>query len=270
MGAAELRAFEPAVGPTSTLTAAQVEILAREGLEIPLDEVDVLEDGTLAYKNQRVVLYIRDVKQYRQNEPSLPRFHVSDCDTLQGMRAKNRYERYVVATRDTGVFQIKLMGLNATRYTTSDKSLQVCQNCLIKLNWNEFVIYRYIQARRAEIVSSFTLVSYFEKYGKTFVGGMPSHTEQTAPENTYTADFAKVAEVIKKKRGYRCGKCGIDLSLWKQYLHAHHKNGMQYNNRESNIEILCIEHHAEEPFHGHMKGAAYKEFLRLKATGAIH
>jgi hypothetical protein len=112
MGNVTLGSFTASTTTERFLTPEQVEQLAREGIEIPLNEVEVLEDGTLAYKGTRVVLYIRDVKQYRQAELSLPRFHVSDCDTLHEMRAKNRFGRYVVATRDTGTFQIRLMTYN--------------------------------------------------------------------------------------------------------------------------------------------------------------
>lgn len=60
---AELREFKP---PQSedVLRPEEINRLAREGIEIPLDQVNVLPDGTLAYKNQRVVLYIRDVKHF--------------------------------------------------------------------------------------------------------------------------------------------------------------------------------------------------------------
>src|ERR1700692_1143337 len=127
---APLRQYE-AASSSGMLTVEEIEILAREGLDIPLQDVTVLEDGTLVYKNRRVVLYIRDVKQYRKTEPDeLPRFHVSNCDKLQEMRANDRFERYVVATRDTGVFQINLKSYNSSAFEKSDKALRVCQLCL--------------------------------------------------------------------------------------------------------------------------------------------
>src|SRR6185437_6474991 len=119
-------------------------------IEIPLDEVRVLEDGTLAYKNQRVVLYIRDVKQYRRSQPTdadLPRFHVADCDKLKEMRSNNRYERYVVATRDTGVFTINFKPQGAQRFIKSDKQLCVCQLCLRRLDWDNFSRFRFDRSR---------------------------------------------------------------------------------------------------------------------------
>ncbi len=259
--------FTPAAS-SGILTVEEIERLSKEGIEIPLDEVRVLRDGTLAYKNQRVVVYIRDVKQYRHSVPKehdLPRFHISHCDKLQEMRANNRYQRYVVATRDSGVFQINLKAQNAVNYQTREERLRVCQYCLGKLNWDDFVLHRQVAHHRNRIVQSFTLQEYFKLYGKTFVEEMPNHTEQTAPLNDYTRDFKEIAERIKIRRNYRCDECGIDLSAHKKFLHAHHKNGIQSDNRESNIGIFCIEHHAEQFSHGHMKSLPdYREFMRLK------
>src|SRR6185437_13545466 len=109
----------------------------------------VLGDGTLAYKNQRVILYIRDIKQFRDKSPSddhLPRYHLTDCDKLQEMRANNRYGRYVVATRDTGEFQVNLTRNGALRQ--SDERLTVCQFCLGQLNWENFIVVRKDKRQR--------------------------------------------------------------------------------------------------------------------------
>lgn len=269
MGAA-LRAFEPPHNE-EVLTPEEIDRLAREGIEIPLDQVSVLPDGTLAYKNQRVVLYIRDIKQFRNQGPAddnLPRFHVTDCEKLQEMRANNRYERYVVATRDTGEFRINLMRNNY--YHERDERLRVCQFCLGRLNWDNFTIRRQRANERRTIVSAFTLARYFTLYPKTFIREMPQHTEQTAPRNNYTADFPQISERIKRMRRYQCEECNIDLSGQRRYLHAHHRNGIQYDNSDGNIAILCIEHHAEQPYHSHMKKHPdYWEFLRLKRSGAF-
>src|SRR5438105_4185565 len=131
---AELIAFSPPSN-SETLTVEEIERLSKEGIEIPLDEVRVLKDGTLAYKNQRVVVYIRDVKQYRHvvpGEQDLPRFHISHCDKLQEMRANNRYQRYVVSTRESGIFQINLKAQTSSRFEAREERLRVCQFCLAK------------------------------------------------------------------------------------------------------------------------------------------
>lgn len=276
---AKLHAFTAPPTDSNRLTVEEIERLAREGIEIPLGEVHVLEDGTLAYKNQRVVLYIRDVKQYRNARPSeeeLPRFHVADCDKLKEMRANNRYERYVVATRDTGVFTINFKPHGSQRFLSSDRHLKVCQFCLGRLDWDSFSRFRFnsdrskTRSERRRIVSAFSLERYFAKYGRTFIERMPSHTEGTAPINDYNSDFAKIAEAVKRKRAYRCDICGIVLINHKKFLHAHHKNGIQSDDRENNIAILCIRDHAEQPNHRHMKRLPeYEEFCRLLDTGIL-
>src|SRR5437870_1810700 len=78
---------------SNALTYEELERLANAGIEIDLKEVRVLSDGTLAYKDSRVLLYIRDISDYRgdrQGTDNLSKFHVSDCSTLKDMRERNR------------------------------------------------------------------------------------------------------------------------------------------------------------------------------------
>ena len=261
---APLRNYEPAAA-AGLLTVAEIEILAREGLDIPLQDVTVLDDGTLIYKNRRVVLYIRDVKQYRKAEADeLPRFHVADCDKLREMRSNNRFERYVVATRDTGVFQINLKSYNSAAFEKSDKALRICQLCLSKLNWEGFKQIGGDWSRKREAVSNFKLTQFFEAYPRNIMAHEPRHDETSAPLNDYGPEFRLVADRLKRERGYKCDDCGADLSKMRQFLHAHHRNGLQYDNSESNIAILCVLDHAKQPSHGHVRHTThYREYSRL-------
>jgi hypothetical protein len=262
------------IAPSSSnlLTGDEIDRLAREGIEIPLDEVRVLEDGTLAYKNQRVVLYIRDQKQYHRpsKDDGLPRFHVSNCDKLQEMRANNRYDRYVVSTRESGRFQINRRAYNTAQYQQSEETLAVCQMCLSLLDWKQFKRARRDSRQKQEIVSGFALKDYFDQFGRTLFSQLPMHTDETSPLNDYTADFKIIADRIKATRKYVCDDCGVDLSLFKRYLHAHHKNGLQHDNAEHNIAILCIADHARQYAHAHVKhSAVYREFMALRSSGTI-
>ncbi len=267
MMGAELGVFVPVTNP-HRLTVEEIEQLARSGIEVPLDQVRVLDDGTLAYKDSRVVLYIRDVAQYRHHvmtEQDMPRFHVSDCKTLQEMRDSHRFERYVVATRDDGQFELNIKQSNSGNYKRTTEPLRVCQNCLAKIGWEAFD-YWMPPSRKKEIVRAFTLYDFFKRYGKTLIIKSPSYTADDAPLNDYTSDFKEVADRIKQQRGYRCdgGKCRLDLSKHPRFLHAHHINGIKSDNHPHNIRVLCIGCHAEEPSHGHMKSLPeYREFIRL-------
>jgi hypothetical protein len=261
---APIRLYAPTLS-SDTLTVAEIDALAREGLDIPLQDVTILDDGTLVYKNRRVVLYIRDVKQYRKTEvEEFPRFHVSNCDKLQEMRSNNRFERYVVATRETGVFQINLKRYNSGTFEKSERGLNVCQLCLSKLNWDGFKQIGNDRSRRRDFVTNFKLAKFFEVYPQNIMTHEPRHDAISAPVNDYGPEFRLVADRLKRERGYRCDECGADLSKLRRFLHAHHKNGQQHDSSDANIAILCVIDHAKQYNHGHVKHTAdYKEYCRL-------
>jgi len=53
------------------LTPPELESLFKEGIDVELKDVTILPDGTLAYKDSRVLLYIKDVhiNGHREWEP---------------------------------------------------------------------------------------------------------------------------------------------------------------------------------------------------------
>ena len=120
MGGAELGTLELERRDRG-LTVAELEVLITGGIDIrSLDEIRVLMDGTLAYKDRRVVLYIRDISDYIGGSSAienLPKFHVSNCKKLKEMRSQKRFGRYVVAARDDGQFQINVIAGSSTRST---------------------------------------------------------------------------------------------------------------------------------------------------------
>jgi hypothetical protein len=110
------------------LTVEELDRLTGEGIDISFDELTLLPDGTLAYKDSRVLLYIRDVHVYGRQEWE-PRYHLYNCKKLVEMSNKGRFERYVVSGRTDGWFKIILIREN--NQTPEDRRLCVCQNCLI-------------------------------------------------------------------------------------------------------------------------------------------
>ena len=123
------------------LTATELERLtSQDGLDIGLDDLRILDDGTLAYKDSRVLLYIRDVSVMGEREPEPPRYHLANCSTLRQMRERRRFNRYVVSTRLDGVFNLNIIrGQTSTRRLVP---LSVCQNCLDFLRFDGFRIER--------------------------------------------------------------------------------------------------------------------------------
>lgn len=246
-------------------TFAELKSLSNEGLDIELDVVVENSDGTLGYKNKRVILYIRDVSGYGNFE-SDPKFHVANCRTLKDMRHNNRFGRYVVANKETGSFTVR----TKQGRRTIEKRLQVCQNCLDYLRFESFEL-QWGEGQRQKTVREFSIKRFFELYSKTFHYDIPLHDETTAPENRYPTDFDKISTRIRIERGWRCeGEgCGVVPSEHKhrKYFHVHHVDGQKNNNASSNLKVLCIHCHAQQFQHNHMRALPeYFEFQSIRGS----
>jgi len=261
MGADAPGSFSPSYRPDK-LTLAELAQLAADGKDVSIDDVIALEDGTLSYKDTRVLVYIRDFSQDGGRQ-WVPRFHVADCRTLEKQRQRNHFDHYVVATRDDGYFQVNLIGRDR-QVTSRIIQLAVCQNCLDKLDFDGFSL-NLSEKRRRTIVSRFSIVQFFEKYPRSLLRWRPTNNAATAPVNNYPADFEDISGRVREQRGWRCERCGRDLSRPpdRKFLHIHHKNGMKNQNHENNLQALCIGCHADEPQHTYLKNLAeYREFVR--------
>jgi hypothetical protein len=244
------------------------KLTSQDGLEISIDDLRVLDDGTLAYKNSRVLLYIRDVAVYGGHE-SQPRFHVSNCSTLITMREKKRFStRYVVSTRTDGQFNLNFIDGNVSR--SSLHRLMVCQNCLGHLGFNGFLQF-WGKTKRAAAVQSFALEDFFVQFPRSLHVENPKYNSDNAPLNTYGDDFSEISLKTKSAAKWICQKCGFDLSSKKEFLHTHHKNGAKFDNNPINLSVLCYGCHADEPDHQHMKShPSYAIFKQMKVQrGAL-
>jgi 5-methylcytosine-specific restriction endonuclease McrA len=231
--------------------------LDKSGLDVDKDDVVSLDDGTLSYKDRRVLLYIRDISQYGGNY-SDPRFHFSDCTTVQQMRKNLRFPRFVIASRDNGLFQLHY--IDSRRQV--DRHLDVCQNCLDRLNYKGFHRGMREEIRRAA-VQSFSIEDFFSHYPKNLHHSTPIHTDKTAPKNVYSQDFARISRAYRGSRNWVCETCAISLSglSVRRYLHVHHINGLKNENEYWNLKAVCVHCHALEPSHGHISASLhYREF----------
>lgn len=241
------------------------EQLRDNGVEINFSQLTRLPDGTLGYGKYRVLLYIRDVNNYSGRE-TLPKFHVFHCSVLERMQREKRFNRYVVATRDDGKFIVNLMSSSERGRVTG---LDVCQQCLSGLNWNKFTSL-IDREDRLDAVRQFSLKDFFAKYPKDLVSFKPGHTSDTAPLNDYPANWEEIKERVRAQRGLQCEQCRKILGqAGRRYLHLHHRNGQKHDNTDSNLELLCIACHAEEPSHAHIKNMPdYISFMRqYRASG---
>ncbi|MGC8530015.1 MAG: cold-shock protein [Leptospirillia bacterium] len=183
MGALRLGHFSPPPVtpldplPQDIVSAREAADLSSRGLDVVEGDVRLLPDGTLAFKDRRVLLYIRtpnlsafddlDIdeswRSFRRlsfgSEDGGPRFHIANCRTLEAMRQSGRGHRYVVSTRTDGQFELVSPGGSVTI-----RALRVCKNCLERLNWKGFV--RVSGDERDRRVEAFSLREFFEAYGR--------------------------------------------------------------------------------------------------------
>jgi hypothetical protein len=235
-----------------------------DGLEVGFDEINVHDDGTLIYKNARVLLYIRDVHAY-QEQIDLPRFHVAHCPTLKNMNEIGRSHRYLISARVDGTFRLNVFRGNKIK--AEDASLSVCQNCLGTLEFNGFK-NNLTRPERTLHVKAFTPANFFEQYPRLLDGNGYGGGDVT-PINAYPADFPKISTQVRTAAGWRCQEvtCKYDCSppSLRRYLHVHHLNGNRADSSRKNLKAVCVECHAKQPMHSHVKNnPQHQAFMRIR------
>jgi len=251
--------FEASPG---TLTVDELQkLVTGEGIDLEFDELTQLPDGTFAYKDSRVLVYIRDVRPFRGTFHD-PRYHFSHCTKLNEMRTKNRFGRYVVATESTGQFRINHVDGNSI--TSHRKHLDVCQMCLEKFRYNGFS--REIpRTERINIVKEFTPGRFFATYPRDLADFAHMKSADIAPVDNYPERWRELSRVTRNDANWTCKSCKLVLSGQnKKFLHVHHKNGVLADVTPVNLVPLCIRCHSREPLHSHIRALPdFKEFVAL-------
>ncbi len=224
----------------------------QQGKDISNLAVDKIDgsSGVLILEGEQIVIYIKDTRQNKYTLLHYPeeakKFHIAECSTIGQMRRSGRFERYVATIRQDGKFLVEATDAKEE----FEAPLHVCMNCLRRLDWKgcENLDWNIIRRLRKD----FSLQDFFAEY-ITFFPSKPRYTDRTAPPGGYTRNWSRLSDAIKRKRGWRCDECSVNLSHHRHLLHGHHKNGVTSNNRQENIAVLCLLCHSEQPYHGRVK-----------------
>ena len=206
--------------------------------------------GLLSYKGEQCVIYIKDTRQGRvtlENNPQeSPRFHLSECETINQMRTDRRFERYVITNRTDGKFKVEAAEKNEELEVT----LYPCKNCLDYLSYAGY--RRNLRRDRQLIIQQeFDLKDFFAKY-ETFFVNKPRHSDITAPIGGYVQGWNKISWWFREQKNWTCEECGVNLRDYTKKLHAHHINGVTSDNSPQNLRALCVVCHEKQPRHRKM------------------
>ena len=275
MGAA-LVEYDAEQSGNQRITRKDLERLRTTGIIVNSDDIETIANGIFTYQGVPVLLYIYQPMHWTEHDDRLPRYHLCNCRTWRDMKTKGRQDRYVASTRIDGVFELECF--IASRGTSEKKMerLPVCQNCLDQLAWKGFRNDGSLTRNdRRSHVEGFALDEFFGHYGKSMVREKPRWTASTMPTASYTDDFDEVSSRARAAAQWRCQhpECGrvLAASWQRRYLHVHHRNGVKGDNSADNLLVICIEHHATQANHAHLKnGRDYLEFMELfHGQGAV-
>lgn len=235
--------------------------LQTRGYDIALTEVVPDNRGLLTWKGSYVVVYIRE---WKMGAKTSPKFHVAECKTLTDARGAQRFDsRYVVSTRSDGLYTV-------TRQDTgqdADERLDVCMNCLDRLNWKGFSSLSW--NTKKQTVTEFQPAILYIAYGVSQITPLPKRTDSMVLRTGYTPDWPTVSDKKREAAGWICEQCAFDAREpdRRRFLHVHHRDADTQNNQPENLRVLCVACHAEQPLHGHLKAQPeFVEFVRRFRT----
>lgn len=226
-----------------------IDIELETGISITLDDIERIENRPFSYKGRQVILYIQDhgfkAKDVLIDGSKGHKYHLTYCSTLEKMYNNGRFERYVVTNNTTGNFEITGYDPDTGEYISGSTELDVCKNCLSKLNYKEY------KNNRAKVFSEFSLEDFFETY-QAYFKHKPKRKAGQDNDGTYSSNWKEKSASYRESKNWTCESCGLNLSTHKSLLHTHHKNGVKSDNRDSNLQALCIRCHKDQPNHQHM------------------
>lgn len=245
------------------------KLLESKGIDIDIKDIQNIlcgKDQTIQYKNKRVVLYIRDwpIYSYKNRYSEKERkIHIAHCSTLKQMFAQKKKERYVIASRNDGLFLIQKIRNNQI-IKTEEKKLEVCSNCLHTIGWMGYHS-QLSDSEKQEIKDRFTLENFFKFYPKNLIDATGIARDEIARNNVYPPNWTYISEKTRKGVNWMCQECCIHLEKHKNFLDVHHIDGNKSNSLSTNLKVLCVECHSK--IHSHMQQSdRLRNFITLKKS----
>lgn len=196
--------------------------IRRGSMEFRDDGIFVIHPET--GEEQQVFLYKQD---YRLEEYGKPRFHICKCKIIQEFISSGGFrEHYVRANSDP----VPVKNMNNYRREEIVSELPLCRYC------------------RDQVMEFGNITS--KKFVELLKEARGVEEEQEVKEVDifgYTRDWDDISREYREKHDYTCERCGLKITdaYYRQYIHCHHKDKNKLNNKESNLECLCMRCHSQ-------------------------
>ena len=206
---------------------------------VDLWEPNPLPGGLFMHKSRAGTLHIPDydvVQADVEVDPKKgPKFHITDCRTIEESKLEYRYDRFVFSVPTHGRFKIHpFTDESKTERSDIEIRLLPCKNCFEELE--------YIPPhgpRRNQIVESFRIDDFLKEHSPHF-RCLPTHTSNTMPPGKYPQNWLNNSTKVRERNGWKCTDCAVDCQEDKNLLHAHHIDGNRGNVKRSNLTALCV------------------------------
>ena len=197
------------------------EVSLREGkLEFNDDGIFLIDDDGI---KRQVYLYKR---RYKLQQYGKPRFHICKCSVIDNFLNGNDIPEYRRANTKT----VKVLNWDNEDEEEDVSDLPLCKLCAS-------ILYQY---------KNYDSSMFSDLLRKTAEENSEIPKDTEVDKRGYTKDWQLISSDFRRKHNYTCEKCGVQVSpLETEFMHVHHKNKNKTDNRDSNLQCLCIECHSE-------------------------
>jgi hypothetical protein len=249
----------------------------REKVEVEcrVEELTLSHGDALQYEGKSVAAYLRRRKlsvleSKDDGINNLPVVHLTCCKHIQG--APNKFYCTSFDKSYNGSFWID--AIDDDRRVIDKKSgeheLRACINCLsdlcsIPINDEPYLLSNMTNKQKLrKLSSSFDFNDFLE----TDYLLNPRIWHSYEDSNLKSGEWKSISKEVRSKANWICDECkeSFEGEGLRQFLHTHHINQNSAFNHHVNLRPLCIECHAGQPNHGHMKenNLQYKIFMEKK------